>query len=269
MDEPLDMLQIKIERAKDELPLETRKAIDSVDWRAFVLGMRERKGYSFEQLEDLELETELLLCGLSRPEDYPKELEKSMGIPKSQVDLLVNEMNEAIFKKIREELIKNTERKELFVKTPTLERIGVPTSPTKATENVGKENNLDKIEIPTPPENETGSNVKPSFLNEIGLKRTEDKEKSDSLKEKLKNLELSNTMNTAKDTEKDPAEKNLNESIFSQKLAGSFQIPTTRTEYTLNSMPKFSSAQIAPIIQKDSATLKTTKEDPYRMAPNE
>lgn len=111
------MLQIKINRARDELPKETIKAIDSVDWKAYILSLREKKGYSFEQLEDLELETELLLCGLLRPEDYPKELEERMKIPKPQVDLLVSEMNEFVFKKIKEELIRNTEKKEIFIKT--------------------------------------------------------------------------------------------------------------------------------------------------------
>lgn len=117
MDEkPLDMLQIKIERARDELPEETRKAIDAVDWRGVILSLREKKGFSYEQLEDLELETELLLCGLSAPENYPKELQEKLKITKPQVDLLVNEMNELVFKKIREVLIQNTEKKELLLK---------------------------------------------------------------------------------------------------------------------------------------------------------
>ena len=107
MDEtPIDLLQIKIARANDALPEGTRKAIASVKWRDYILSLREKKGYSYEQLEDLETATELLLCDLLAPEDFPSELEKNLKIPKSQVDLLVSEMNEAVFKKIREELIK-------------------------------------------------------------------------------------------------------------------------------------------------------------------
>ena len=107
--DPLDLLQIKIDKARGELPPETRAAIDAVDWKATILQMREKKGYTFEQLGDLELETELLLAGLVSAEDYPKELEKRMKIPKTQVDALVSDMNELVLKKIREEFIKRTE----------------------------------------------------------------------------------------------------------------------------------------------------------------
>ena len=113
MDTPMDILKIKIDKARDVLPEESRRAIDAIDWKTVILAMRAEKGYSYTQLEDLETETELLLCGLINPEDYPKELEKRMGIPKPQVDVLVNEMNEKIFKKIREELVKNIERKKV------------------------------------------------------------------------------------------------------------------------------------------------------------
>ena len=72
----VDLLQIKIEKARAELSEESRQAIDAINWKNVIVGLRAEKGYSFTQLEDLELETELLLCGLLNPEDYPKELEK-------------------------------------------------------------------------------------------------------------------------------------------------------------------------------------------------
>lgn len=107
-----DLLQIKIEKAKSMLPPETRKAIDSVDWRKVIFEMKEKKGYNFAQLEDLELETELVLCGLSNPEKYQEILESEMKISSFQANELVKEMNLKVFKKIREELIKILENKE-------------------------------------------------------------------------------------------------------------------------------------------------------------
>jgi len=112
MNNSIDLLQIKVDKAKMMLPEETRQAIDAVSWRDVILGMRKSKGYSFEQLGDLEVETELLLCGLLDPKDYPGELEKRMGIPKDKVNELVEEMNQLVFSRIREELIKNKEQKE-------------------------------------------------------------------------------------------------------------------------------------------------------------
>src|SRR3989344_5535773 len=118
MADTIDLLQIKIEEARRKLSEETRRAIDAVSWKATLIGLRESKGYSFEQLGDLEIETELLLCGLLAPEDYPKELEKRMNLPKAKVDELVNDMNQLVFSRMREELVKITERKRIFESQP-------------------------------------------------------------------------------------------------------------------------------------------------------
>ncbi len=112
MENTVDLLKIKIDKARTSLSEESRQAIDAIDWKKIILDMRAEKGYSYEQLEDLEIETELLLCGLLDTEDYPKELEKRMLLPKAQIDVLVNEMNEKVFNRIREELVKIIERKK-------------------------------------------------------------------------------------------------------------------------------------------------------------
>jgi hypothetical protein len=120
-DEIIDALKIRIEKAKRELPLDTINAINAVDWKSAILGLR-NKGYTFEQLGDLELETELVLAGLLAPENYQREIETRMRISRSQANDLANDMNNLVFKKIREELIRNTERKKVFAeKKPELE----------------------------------------------------------------------------------------------------------------------------------------------------
>jgi len=164
MDDVIDLLRIKIEKAKRELPLETVNAIDAIDWKMAILELREKKGYTFEQIGDLELETELLLCGLTNIEKYPKELENRMKISKSAAIELVNEMNNLVFKKIREELIKNSERKKAFAKIKENEKennaifnsAGIeivpeeqkPAGLEKITED--RTNILEKIENPEP-----------------------------------------------------------------------------------------------------------------------
>ena len=120
MDDTVDPLKIKIEKAKRQLPLETANAIDSVDWKVAILGMRIKHGYTFEQLGDLELETELLLSGLISPEDYPKELSRRMGISGAAASELVNEMNDLVFKKIKEERERLT---EILKKMSVMEKV--------------------------------------------------------------------------------------------------------------------------------------------------
>lgn len=140
MDDTLDLLQIKINQAKAKLPPETTNAIDAVDWRAVILGLRTKRGYTFEQLGDLEIETELLLCGLLSPVEYPKKIESKLNISKVEAGEIVNEMNVSVFNRIKEELIKNIENKKI--------------SQNKATGNMDKieplnrEDLLAKIENP-------------------------------------------------------------------------------------------------------------------------
>jgi len=267
-DTPIDILQIKIENARDALPKETLTAIASVDWRAFILTMREKKGYSYEQLEDLELETELLLCGLLDPTDYPKEIQERLKIPKPQVDLLVQEMNEAVFKKIKDELIKNSEREKIFKKTTPAEQImnyelGITNEKIKPIEQITKHeteekkntNILNKTEIETmPPEISAPVKTIPT--------------------EKITNYELGITNEKTKivpteiNTKEEKKEPIKVESILSQKLSGPFQMKTTTTEYSLNNNQKESN-KIAPTINSVSGKMRTSKIDPYRIDPNE
>jgi hypothetical protein len=102
MDNTLDALQIKIDEAKSLLTKQSREAIDAVNWKYVVQGMSDK--YSVEQIEDLTTITELLLCGLIKTGDYPKELKNRMLLTDGGVDLLLNQLDLLIFKKIQVEL---------------------------------------------------------------------------------------------------------------------------------------------------------------------
>ena len=299
----LDMLQIKINRARDALSKATKKAIDSVDWRAFILSLREKKGYSFEQLEDLELETELLLCGLLDPKDYPKTLEEELKLPKAQIDLLVEEMNKFVFEKIEDELIKNTEREDIFVKKeeplPNIEPVDNHTmspnivkintspflNPKVATED--KKTSPQEIPLPNLPlskgeekgESQTVVEIMPKEITPPNIKTNEPNNKeriADALKKelpasarKLEPIKQDVVLNKKDETVKtstpgvsstpstnNTANNNMN-SIFSQKLSGSFKLPTTKTDYTVKNTPT------APL----STKIASNKTDPYRELP--
>jgi len=117
MENTTDTLQTKITEARNLLSKESREAIDNVNWKLTILGMD--KKYNSEQLENLETETELLLCGILNPEDYPVELQNRMQITKGEVGLLINEMDKLVFKKIQEDLEKRLTGKDKTI-TPTV-----------------------------------------------------------------------------------------------------------------------------------------------------
>ncbi len=141
MEDTIDLLKIKIEKAKDSLSPETRAAIDSVSWRQVIYDMRNRRKFNISQLEDIELETELVLSGLTNPEQYPSELQARLKISKNEIDSLVQEMNELVFKPIRSELIKRIHRSDILSKKITPNKIG--TEDLKQIDEPAPANNLE------------------------------------------------------------------------------------------------------------------------------
>ncbi|MFA4975595.1 MAG: hypothetical protein WC839_02270 [Candidatus Paceibacterota bacterium] len=159
-DTTVDLLQIKIEAAKEKLPKASLNAINAVDWKATILEIRADKGYSFSQIEDLEIETELLLCGLINIEDYPKELQKRMGITPAKVDELINAMNEKVFTKIREELAKNIEKERTLETNSVSNAVINKEKPIESREEL-----LRKIENPDKTPSILGQKLSGTFQN--------------------------------------------------------------------------------------------------------
>lgn len=232
MDDTIDLLQIKIEKARAQLSNDTLSAIDAVNWKAVILAMRETRGYSFEQLGNLEIETELVLCGLLDPKNYPKEIENRMKISQTAANELVEEMNKLVFAKIREELIKITERKK------------------------GEEKPVASIDAPE---------IKPIFHD------TEEEKKSNAQILSFHGIEILNE-NDKKPTQtmvqsggetlpvpeklEIPVEKAVHP-ILVQKLSGSFQMPSVKTEHSLENMTK----------ANQTSTASKPSIDPYREIP--
>jgi hypothetical protein len=278
-DDIIDLLQVRIEKAKAKLPSETVNAIAAVDWKAAILGMRAKHGYTFEQLGDLELETELLLAGLLSPENYPKELAKRMKIKGEEANELVNEMNNSVFKKIREELVKNAERKKIFVSKSV---------PIKTEDEIKP---LSSDINPTPQSSSLKILSKDIIAERAQLRKDGieilDMKETSVITPLL--MELPSAENTIKKIEK-PEEKPKEEvhPMLLQKFSDSFQIPMVKTEYSLNNISKTDNTQKtideiiktpipevapAPKIKPISPTdVKIPKSyalngDPYRLSP--
>lgn len=227
MPETVDLLQIKIEKAKSKLPEETLAAIAAVPWQAAILKMRETKGYSFEQLEDLQTETELLLCGLVSPTDYPKQLAYRMKISTPQANELVNEMNKEVFSKIKEELIKIMGQKRDSTASVNSE---LPRNTAKEDAAIfgsaGIEitnSNDKKMWIPEKPEVATGEKPAPAMLHVMP-------------KEEI-------------------------HPVMAQKLSGSFQATPVTTEHSLEKITKTGASPDSGVRTDKPHT------DPYRELP--
>lgn len=225
-----DLLKTKINEARNKLPRETREAIDNVNWKTKILELREKKGYSYTQLDDLEIETELLLCGILNPEDYPNELGKRMNLSQEEVRELVDEINRDIFQKIKQELIKILEYKEKKESVPSIHEI------QPAERKIFKE---------------TGIEIMPE---ELSNGKTEEKNEEIS-KAPIKPLEKINSTTPKKDE--------VDERFLpSEKFFNSFKSKDTRTEHSLNNSNEKGAINMPPPPKPNAPKI-----DPYREIP--
>jgi len=250
IDENIDLLQVKIEKAREKLPKETREAISSVNWRGIILEMKDKKGYNLEQLSQLELETELVLCGLVKPLNYQQELEMRMGINKAQSETLINEPNELIFKKTKESLIrisskkKNVSSVEIETIVPKrdfivnkikqeeskiltnagIEVLTENTEIKKETPLENREDMLAKVENPTPT-----PTIIPTPTTTIPRPKRE---------EEVIPTTLVTPPAPELVTKKEPEAQKMTNSISAQKLAEPFKMSKIQTEYSLNNLTK-------------------------------
>jgi hypothetical protein len=265
----IDLLQIKIENAKKQLSDDTLNAIATVAWQAEIIKMRETKGYTFEQLGDLELETELLLCGLINPKDYSGELEKRMGISKASANELVEEMNKLVFSKIKEELIKSMERKKIFEKSnspleeyPDLKSGGGGLSTPSRERATPQEGNHHDTEAEKKSNMQILSNAGIEIINGSGDEKKETLPIPD-----LPAVPSAQQMQAGKLELSTPAKATPQEGnntihpMLSQKMSGSFQMPIVKTEHTLENITKTNTP--VPVDLKP----KIPKVDPYREIP--
>ncbi len=264
-DNTVDLLQIKIEQAKEKLPVETLNAIAAIDWRAAIMGIRQKKGYNFEQLGALEIETELLLCGLVSSNDYPKEVQRRMNISRAETDEIINEMNMSVFRKIKEELIKNTERKKIFEQKrkgeQALEQEKTTYAPINKVEiPVGVEMHRDDGEVLKSAGIEV---VKPepiSTIPNIGEESRED------LLKKIENPSPSRVLEQIQNEAKMPRIVDMR-TMSQDKILGSVKVPIVKTEHFIENKPNTNTviAKAPDIIESSHVS----KKDPYRMSPDE
>ena len=233
MDYAKDELKKQIEKARAQLSIEARDAIDSVDWKSMIVGMRESKKFSFTQIETLGTETEKILAGLLSGDGYKKELRSKMGLPEEDLNKLVAEMNEKVFKKIKENLVA---------------KLGENRNTTS----------IKALEIPQPAklEEEEISHEDKEVFESAGISLSKPPAPEGKWAEGLS--APSEMIAQIENTDLIPKPQIP---IVAQKLTGHFQMPKVETRYEVNpeSIPK--KIEIQPVAKPSIPAV-----DPYRMS---
>lgn len=87
------------------LPPDIKKAINELDWGKTVLPIGKKNGLSVEQMGDLQQQTVFVLVGLLHPNEYFDAIKNALGIDAVKATALVADMNEAVFKTIKQKLV--------------------------------------------------------------------------------------------------------------------------------------------------------------------
>jgi len=236
----------EIQKKFESLPEDLKWAIMAANVDEKITQIGKDYNLTVSQMGQLSLETHMVMFGVTHPDKFEASVKGSLQFSDELNKKIVNEVNEKILKDIRENLMSLYKKQE-------------ETKEDEILNNAGIEINKEEV-----------SNAPDGLMT--GKGKTDDRDKM------IKEVENPETI------AKEIQNKKIMESITNQKLSGSFKIPNTKTEYSLNNMSKTSKTPEGP---KDigvkvplGATIKPTsgatastspsfnvKIDPYREMP--
>ncbi len=263
----------EIQKKFESLPEDLKWAIMAANVDDKIIEIGQKHGLLVEKMEQLSLETHAVMFGYTHPDKFEESVKASLGLPELKVKEIVEDVNEKILKDIRDKYM------SLYDKPRETFKITEPAEPNPnviPVETHTSSPNVINIKESPVLSKSTDIEVMPEELGAGGKKlritndelQIKDKEIfSEKFVEKpvqkieklipnaapIKNIVppvVAPTPNTAK-----PAN-----SIFTQKLSGSFQLPTIKTEYSLPSLGK---DKVAPSVSSKTVGSK----DPYREIP--
>ncbi len=120
----------------ETLPPELKQAIYSIDYPKKLQEIVKNNKLMIDQAGKLEAETTLVMAGIEPMDKYVGNLIKNVGLPSIQASVVAHDVNESIFKNIREALKKIND--EILEEDKIIEKISIPT----------KKDVLTKIENP-------------------------------------------------------------------------------------------------------------------------
>ncbi len=256
----------------DSLPESIQEIILSSDYQNTLVEIGKSNQLTIPQMGTLELETTLVMMGLTPTKNFEAELTKELGVNPMKGSQIVNEINTKIFLRIRDLLkLMNTPKGE----EPSLEETsnlkGVENIPFKVFTPVVNTINPIKSTPPQPsPYKEEGVSIQDnSVLNHAGIEivnpvlirnAVPSDAGGETRNEMLKDVEQPSLIGKIPPAVKE--EKIFPSSLVS-KLSETVKMPGSTTEYSMSNLTK-NSGQI-PL----AATPKLPKVDPYRMSPDE
>ncbi len=100
-DDPFADVKTEMAKRYALLPEEIQKAIMSTDYQQKLFNLAKTHKLTYEELGTLELETTMVLLGMTRPEEYRDELQLELKKNDLEIDALVKDVGDQVFSPIR------------------------------------------------------------------------------------------------------------------------------------------------------------------------
>lgn len=101
-----DKLRQQFEEQLTYLPDINQQAMRSFDWATELISIGHGYGLHIDQLEDLQIETMLVMVGLTPPEKYQDELITRLALSPIEADRIIEEVNKRIFSPIHNYIVR-------------------------------------------------------------------------------------------------------------------------------------------------------------------
>ena len=95
-----------------KLPKENQGVINSFDWEKISEDIGKKYLLSEEEINNLQVETLLVLIGLENPDDYSQNIENEVGTSKNEAEKISDEIFQKIFTPINDVLVENLKKSE-------------------------------------------------------------------------------------------------------------------------------------------------------------
>ncbi len=127
--DPMNDTKREIRTRFELLPADLQKVIIDDMYPATLLDISRKNNLTYEELGTLEIETTMVLLGMTKPADYRTELQEQLKKNDAEADTIVKDVNEKIFAPVRihlEKLYSAAKDPADYLKTDVLEKITNP-----------------------------------------------------------------------------------------------------------------------------------------------
>jgi hypothetical protein len=270
-DNMTELMQEKFGKKFDErlasLPENIKEAISDSNYQTSIYEIGNKYSLSIEQIGILEEITIKVMTGMIKPDQYENEIKNKITIQAEKIKDVVSEINERVFKNIKELLMNNWDKEEKLPTPPYIEKKedAVPLPPPaynnevkgKAIEKQIEKEIVKDIIKKTPSEFNKSDMFKEHGIEILSdeVKRVEYREEIPKKeREETRNINTTDNMNIYTEQKADDSTKS---NIVTDKLFGNTSSKTVVSDYSL---PKINT-QMKPV--EESTSILPKQHDPY------